>query len=276
MLLRCNDTQRDPIAFLRIRERFLVYVDSFCGIDDLCRANLHLKRSHSLRVAALGEVIGRRIGLAEEEISLAKTCGLLHDVGRFEQFTRYRTFIDRLSLDHGVFGAELLADIPAIQHLPAELQEVVCAAVAHHNKAALPPGLEPRQQLHVQIVRDADKLDILHLYTRDLVQQTHALIGPIENRKVSPAVVQSLMQREVVRYPDIKSDVDCLLAKLAWVYDFNFDPSLQILQQRGYLTILKEYLPQTPTVETIFEGVAAHLARRLQQTEAVISRQIFP
>jgi hypothetical protein len=227
-------------------------------------------------VAALAEVLGRRIGLADGEIALAQTCGLLHDVGRFEQFTRYRTFIDRLSIDHGVFGAELLADIPAIQHLPAELQEVVCAAVAHHNKAALPPGLEPRQQLHVQIVRDADKLDILHLYTNDLVQHTHALIAPLKTREASPAVVQSLMQKEVIRYPDIKSDLDCLLAKLAWVYDFNFDPSLQLLQQRGYMAILKDFLPHTETVEAIFEGIEAHIARRLQQAEDVIARQTFP
>ncbi|HSO19403.1 MAG TPA: hypothetical protein VLT88_08105, partial [Desulfosarcina sp.] len=177
---------------------------------------------------------------------------------------------------HGAFCADLLADIPAIQHLPAELQEVVCAAVAHHNKAALPPGLEPRQQLHVQITRDADKLDILHLYTNDLVQHTHALIAPPQTREASPAVVQSLMQQEVIRYPDIKSDLDRLLAKLAWVYDFNFHPSLQILQQRGYMAILKAFLPQTETVATIFEWIEAHIARRLQQAQELISSRTFP
>ena len=59
-------------------------------------------------------------------------------------------------------------------------------------------------------------------------------------------------------------------------YDFNFDPSLQLLQQRGYVAILKDFLPHTETVEAIFEGIEAHIARRLQQAEDVIARQTFP
>lgn len=197
MLLKTKHEPSDPIDFAGIRRRFLAYVNSFCGIDAICRANILLKRNHSLRVSALAGLIGRRIRLAGEEIALARTIGLLHDVGRFEQFTRYRTFVDRLSIDHGAFGADLLGDIPAIQHLDAAAREVVCSAVAHHNKAALPPGLDPRRRLHAQLVRDADKLDILHLYTKDLHRQTHALIGPIKTREISPAVLQALSPKEI-------------------------------------------------------------------------------
>ena len=36
-----------------------------------------------------------------KEIELAGLIGLLHDIARFEQFTKYQTFNDRLSFDHG-------------------------------------------------------------------------------------------------------------------------------------------------------------------------------
>ena len=52
--------------------------------------------------------IASSIGLNEEKINLAKLIGLLHDIARFEQYTRYQTFRDIESIDHGNLGAEIL------------------------------------------------------------------------------------------------------------------------------------------------------------------------
>ena len=43
-------------------------------------------------------------------MDLAAYCGLLHDIGRFEQLKRYNTFVDSKSIDHGLLGYEILKE----------------------------------------------------------------------------------------------------------------------------------------------------------------------
>ena len=38
------------------------------------------------------------------------TAGLLHDVGRFPQYSMYGTFFDSASVDHGCLGAEIITE----------------------------------------------------------------------------------------------------------------------------------------------------------------------
>ena len=135
-----------------------------CTYEDSHR----LKRNHSLQVSALAGLISKKLCLGKEDIILAKVIGLLHDVGRFEQYMRYRTFVDRHSFDHGKFGANFLMRLKPIIDLNFSDQKIIQCAVTRHNKARIYPGINGRQLLHTQIIRDADKLDILHITTRDI------------------------------------------------------------------------------------------------------------
>ena len=48
------------------------------------------------------------MGLSKEDQDLAELIGLLHDIGRFEQVRLYHTFSDKISIDHGQKGVEVL------------------------------------------------------------------------------------------------------------------------------------------------------------------------
>lgn len=52
--------------------------------------------------------IHKELKLTEEKIRLAALIGLLHDIGRFEQYTKYNTFSDKLSADHADLGEKTL------------------------------------------------------------------------------------------------------------------------------------------------------------------------
>lgn len=52
--------------------------------------------------------IAKGMKLTQEEIDIATLIGLLHDIARFEQYTKYHTFKDAESIDHGDLGAEIL------------------------------------------------------------------------------------------------------------------------------------------------------------------------
>ena len=85
---------------------FANYVEGYNAEDP----KVKLKIDHTYRVAGFCQRIARSLELSHEDIDLAWFCGLLHDVGRFEQLRNYGTFIDAQSIDHALYGAEILFD----------------------------------------------------------------------------------------------------------------------------------------------------------------------
>ncbi|MBM6898753.1 HD domain-containing protein, partial [Gemmiger formicilis] len=71
-------------------------------------SKIKLKIDHTYRVAALCGRIAASLGLSQPDIDLAWLCGLLHDVGRFEQLRQYGTFNDAQSIDHAAMSARVL------------------------------------------------------------------------------------------------------------------------------------------------------------------------
>lgn len=90
----------------RIRDTFAEYVSHYNAQDE----KVKLKSDHNYRVAERCDKIARSINLSDEDVALAWLCGMLHDIGRFEQVKNYGTFIDAESVDHALYGAEILFD----------------------------------------------------------------------------------------------------------------------------------------------------------------------
>ena len=53
-------------------------------------------------VAEEARRIAKSLNLSEEEQDLAELIGLLHDIGRFEQWKWYGTYSDKLTMDKKV------------------------------------------------------------------------------------------------------------------------------------------------------------------------------
>ena len=144
-------------------KKFKEYTANYINLSDMCV----LKVNHTMRVMELCGVIAESLGLSKEDIELAKLCGLVHDIARFEQWRRYQTFTDARSVDHGNLGVEILCKNNFIREFNADssLDDLILKTVKNHNKYSIDPELTERESLFCNIVRDADKLDILYLYT---------------------------------------------------------------------------------------------------------------
>ena len=86
------------------RQAFAEYTSHYNAADP----KVKLKIDHTYRVAALCERIANSLSLPPQDVDLAWLCGLLHDVGRFEQLRRYGTFIDAKSIDHALMSVTVL------------------------------------------------------------------------------------------------------------------------------------------------------------------------
>lgn len=151
----------------RARAAFKSYTDAY----DATNPRIALKIEHTYHVAEACDAVAREQGWSSEDIDLAWLCGLLHDMGRFEQLRRWDTFKDAESMSHAALGIEVLfgenpADAPAVTSIrdfiddPAE-DELIRASIAHHSDFRLPTELDTRTRSFCEIVRDGDKIDIM-------------------------------------------------------------------------------------------------------------------
>jgi HD superfamily phosphodiesterase len=142
-----------------IRKWFGAYAKRYRASDGKLHAALQLKVDHSARVAAETSGIAQDMGWPAEECRTAAALGLLHDIGRFEQFTRFRTFLDKKSVDHGEQGYEVMSSSDALASCSAFEKEAILAGIRYHNRRVIPSALSAEIVRFVNLVRDADKVD---------------------------------------------------------------------------------------------------------------------
>lgn len=222
---------------------FSSYVKTFLRNDKLYDRNIILKEDHTYRVCREIRALGESIGLPENLRLLAELTALLHDIGRFEQYARYDTFVDKHSENHARLGLEVIDRLDLLNGLDQKASYLVKTAIANHNLAAILPDVHDEALLLAKLIRDADKLDIWKVVT-DYYRQ-----GP-ENRNkaieldlpdsptISAKVFADLQAGKIINSSDLKCLNDFKILQLAWVYDLNFPHSKAEFARRGYLNAI--------------------------------------
>lgn len=208
-------------------KEFKNYTNNYIELHHKCK----LKVDHTLRVMNLCGEIAESLNLSKEDIELAKLCGLLHDIGRFEQWKRYETFVDADSVDHADLGVEVLKNNNYLSKYlqDSTLEQTVLNSIKYHNKYSIPDNLEEKDEMFCKIVRDADKIDILYLYT----------IRMLGNRKVdesfSDSIYNNLINCHEINRADVKTKGDTIAISLGLVFDINYQKSFEILKEKKYI-----------------------------------------
>ena len=60
------------------------------------------------------------LNLSEGQLRIAEAAGLMHDLGRFKQYRRYRTFNDRRSVNHASLGVRIMRRNHILQDLDGQ------------------------------------------------------------------------------------------------------------------------------------------------------------
>lgn len=246
---------------------FQGYADSYLQNreNESCRYQLDYKKKHSFRVSAINGVVAGRIGLDEDDILLARLAGLFHDIARFDQYSKFKTFRDSDSFDHGDYGAELLATLDFLTPLDPAVRKRLETAVRYHNKREIAAGVSGDDLLHCRLLRDADKLDILFVTLRGMRNGSSRLlsIADSDQMRISPDVISALAEKKPVDYRKVRTESDFMLVKIGWVYDINFVPSLAILEKRNCFQTLRNLLPETEILKERFSQMDTYIHEAL-------------
>lgn len=211
-------------------DKFTEYTNNYLEYGDMIK----LKINHTLRVVDLCERIAKSLNLTEEEIYISKIIGLLHDIGRFEQWKQYNTFRDQSSVDHADFGVEVLKKDNLIRKFIKDdsYDDIILKSIKYHNKLEMPKDLDPKTELFLKIIRDADKIDILKLYA---VEEFKRELDDVE---FSKEVYESLLNHKCISKRDLKSKSDRMALVLGFVFDTYFKESYRILKETKYFDII--------------------------------------
>ncbi|MCM1083814.1 MAG: HD domain-containing protein [Clostridium sp.] len=242
----------------RILDAFKRYTDAYDGSN----GKIKLKVNHTYRVAGLCREIAVSIGLDLEDAALAWLIGMLHDIGRFEQIKRYDTFSDVASVDHAMLGADILFQEGKIRDYIDDDREdtLIETAIRQHSLYRIDENLSERTQLFCNILRDADKIDILKVFSDTSMEAVYGVTHEeVYTSEVSPAVMASFFEHHATLRSLKKTTVDFLVANISLVYELVFSGSKKILRERGYLDKLLDFKSENDKTNAQFDSIREEL-----------------
>lgn len=252
----------------KVKSVFKAYTAHYDSSDE----KVKLKIDHTYRVADLCERIAKsRFEDGTEiqaDIDLAWLLGMLHDVGRFEQLRRYDTFIDAESVDHAALGADILFIEGHIRdYLEASKEEkLIETAIRVHNMYRIPEGLDERTVLFSNILRDADKIDILKVNVEVPLEEIYNTpTEELYQSEVTQEVMDSFYEHHAVLRSLKRTPVDNVVGHISLTYELVYPESCRIMREQGYLEKLMNFPSENEKTRQQFALIRQEMHRFLDE-----------
>ena len=208
-------------------EEFEKYVSNY----DMSLDGIKRKYDHSIRVMNLSIKYAKLLNFSDDDVELSSIIGILHDIGRFEQFSKYKSFNDFVTIDHADYGADVLFKDGLISKFTDRVDDygVIEFAIRNHNKLEIEKTNNKRYLKFANLIRDVDKLDIVYL-TGYLGEYRCVANGDY----ISDKVRESFCLRRSINRKEILNNNDNLAVSFAFVFDVNNDIILKEFRQNIY------------------------------------------
>lgn len=214
------------------KKEFIKFTNNY----DVQNENIARKIGHSIRVMEISGNIAKDLNLSKEQIELAKMIGLLHDVARFEQWKKYETFKDSISIDHGDLGVEILKEDKFIRKFVKQdkYDNIILTAIKNHNKYKIEENLTEEELLFSKIIRDADKLDIMYEGV-EMFWKAEKELKEVEQSDITPEIYNQFVSEQTINRKYGKLPADRLICFLGFIFDINYRYDFKIIKQEDYI-----------------------------------------
>lgn len=221
---------------------------------DFNEGAIRRKYYHSKRVSTISKKIAENLSWPLEDVKLATQIGLLHDIGRFDEWTTYKCF--NKNMDHGSYGAYLLnkEEYEKMFNIKSYDKQEVLDAIYYHNKLKLPASLKDNK--FCKLIRDADKLDIIYqLSQREIVMENNTNV-------ISKEVFKEFNKGVTITNKYVKTYADKVLSILALVYDINYAYTFKLLKDFNYINKIYDSLENKEFYKDYFDKINKYIEKR--------------
>ncbi len=210
------------------KKEFINYTSQY----DTSDPKIRMKICHSFRVMQISKNLAQKLNFTDEQIDVATIIGLLHDIGRFTQYTKCSTFKDHQSFDHGDEGVKVLEKNNYIRKYIENdnYDETIKKAIKNHNKYQLEVNEE--DAVFCKLIKDADKLDIFYEAKEMFWKQKHEII---KREDISQEVVNQIENKELIKNEVKTSNVDHIIGVISFLYDIHFKATLEEIKKENYI-----------------------------------------
>ena len=254
------------------------YAADFYGDDEFVNANLKLKEDHSRRTCEEMRYLAEQVGLTANQSRIAETMAFFHDLGRFKQFVKYRTYNDPRSVNHCLLSLEVLQEAKMLAAVEKSEKQIIEKAIEYHGRRELPSDLAGDCLLFSRLLRDADKLDIFFVVTqyykqyRDNPDEFKIELEFPDVPEYSAEVVEAILCGQRTDYSKLQTWNDMKLLQLGWVYDVNFTATLKRIKERKFLEKIVDFLPQTDDIEKVKKKIFEYVDSSIEQGAVEVKR----
>ena len=235
----------------QLKDRYESYVSLFEQTSEVIQ-----KHNHSLQVAEIAKQISSFVIPSKSMQLIVKTAALYHDIGRYEQLRKFNTYLDSKSENHALLGVSEIKKNRLFDGLTEDEQQIIFSIIENHNKKHVDSSLSEIEATLCNVIRDADKIDILKFLSTYYQTQegNNSFVFDLENNDTfNPQIIKSIMNAELANFQDMNSLNDFKLLKLSWVFDLNFAISFVMIHQAKYLEKIYNSLTiKTPETEMVF------------------------
>lgn len=192
----------------------------------------YYKYNHTLRVIEYSDRICESCSLTQDEKDIAYLIALFHDIGRFEQI-RVKKWCDdyKTKYNHATESVNMIQGYQLLNQLSQQEQAIIQKAIEFHNAYQI-ENMVPQERLFAEIIRDADKLDILNTQWR----------VPPEDIRVTNELLQEFQSGQMCHIKWVKTPMDKFLQNLSLIYDLNFPYSYRSVSESEVIASKLDYL----------------------------------
>ncbi len=246
-----------------LKDRFNALAGRYLSDDTVCNDHIELKREHTLKVCEEIKSLAVEIGFSQEKTMLAYIIALFHDMGRFEQFYRFRTFDDSCSLNHAALSVKILKSDGFMEDIPEAFHDLIFRTIINHNIPVFQVRDNDEVAMFTKLLRDADKLDIWRVITQDKLRQILEWKDQTEKYDVPDAIFQRFRDHQIVTLDLVRSVYDKRLLRIGWIFDINFNATFKRIKERQLLEKIFRLIPVSKEIIEIQSIVQGYMEQKI-------------
>lgn len=190
-----------------------------------------VKASHTGDVLNIITILGQNLKLDQRQLFLAQLTALYHDLGRFIQYDKYKTFKDHLSIDHSIESVNLLQELNFLGNLPHEEQALIKLAILEHNKKNMSLNLSQSEIYLAMLIRDADKLSNFPFFLKNYDKFKVSI-----SNYYKPEFLKFILNKTPISNTNLETIEDYYLYHLSWFNDLNYKVSIDYTVKENYIS----------------------------------------
>lgn len=191
------------------------------------------------------------VDYVDVDLELARKCGKLFASER-------GTYVDKKDMKESDRQDELVERNSTSKEMSTIHQytdiEIVSIAIWNHSAFRVEKGLDERTKLFCDIIRDADKIDILKVNHDIPLEIIYNVSTPeLKNAVVSDGVMQEFFNHQAILRGTKKTPIDNRVGHAALVFELVFQQSYAIVEEQGYLEKILQFQSDNSKTKKQFE-----------------------